>query len=113
MCGGKIQKEFNLSTNKEDAVRRCLKGYDCSYIAKEKLKHFVSKEAFNIDGLGKKVIDQFWQLKLINTPSDIFELNFDKIKTLEGWGELSVNNLRTAINGAKIFLLIGLFFQLV
>ncbi len=101
LCGGKIQKEFNLSTNKEDAVRRCLKGYDCSYIAKEKLKHIVSKEAFNIDGLGKKVIDQFWQLKLINTPSDIFELNFDKIKTLEGWGELSVNNLRTAIDGAK------------
>ena len=50
---------------KEDAVRRCTKGYDCSYIAKEKLKHIVSKEAFNIDGLGKKVIDQFWKLKLI------------------------------------------------
>ena len=113
LCGGKIQKEFNLSTNKEDAVRRCLKGYDCSYIAKEKLKHIVSKEAFNIDGLGKKVIDQFWQLKLINTPSDIFELNFDKIKTLEGWGELSVNNLRTAINGAKNISLDRFIFQLV
>ena len=40
-------------------VRRCNKGYDCSFTAKEKLKHIVSKEAFNIDGLGKKVIDQF------------------------------------------------------
>ena len=54
----KNTKEFNLST-KEDAVRRCTKGYDCTFIAKERLKHIVSKEAFNIDGLGKKVIDQF------------------------------------------------------
>ena len=74
---GKIQKEFNLSTNKEDAVRRCNKGYDCNeFIAKEKLKHIVSKEALNIEGLGKKVIDQFWTLKLIKNPSDIFELKF-------------------------------------
>ena len=52
----RIEKEFNLSTNKEDAVRRCTKGYDCSYIAKERLKHIVSKEAFSIDGLGKKLL---------------------------------------------------------
>ena len=45
LCGGKIQKEFNLSTKKEDAVRRCIRGYDCSFTAKEKLKHIVSKEA--------------------------------------------------------------------
>ena len=76
LCGSKIQKEFNLSTKKEDAVRRCTKGYDCSFIAKERLKHIVSKEAFNIDGLGKKVIDQFWKLNLIKNPSDIFELKF-------------------------------------
>ena len=101
LCGGKIQKEFNLSTNKEDAVRRCSKGYDCSYIAKEKLKHIVSKEALNIEGLGKKVIDQFWILKLIKNPSDIFVLNFDKIKKLDGWGELSVKNLENAIIKAK------------
>ena len=42
-------KEINKSTNKEDSVRRCLKGYDCDFIAKEKLKHIVSKEALNID----------------------------------------------------------------
>ena len=101
LCGGKIQKEFNLSTKKEDAVRRCNKGYNCSFTAKEKLKHIVSKEAFNIDGLGKKVIDQFWKLKLIQNPSDIFELNFDKIKKLDGWGDLSVKNLKNAINKAK------------
>ena len=101
MCGGKIQKEFNTSTKKQDAVRRCNKGYDCSFTAKEKLKHIVSKEAFNIDGLGKKVIDQFWELNLVKTPSDIFDLNFEKIKKLEGWGELSTNNLKNAIQQAK------------
>ncbi len=101
LCGSKIQKEFNLSTKKEDAVRRCNKGYDCSFIAKERLKHIVSKEAFNIDGLGKKVVDQFWKLNYIKKPSDIFELDFDKIKKLDGWGDLSVKNLKTAINQAK------------
>ncbi len=101
LCGGKIQKEFNTSTKKQDAVRRCNKGYDCSFTAKEKLKHIVSKEAFNIDGLGKKVIDQFWDLNLIKNPSDIFNLNFDKIKNLEGWGELSTKNLKIAIEQAR------------
>ena len=101
LCGSIIQKEFNLSTKKEDAVRRCTKGYDCSFIAKERLKHIVSKEAFNIDGLGKKVIDQFWKLNFIKKPSDIFELDFNKIKKLEGWGELSVKNLELAIDQAK------------
>ena len=102
LCGAKTYKEINTSTNKEDAVRRCIKGYDCNFTAKEKLKHIVSKEAFNIDGLGKKVIDQFWDLKLIKIPSDIFKLNYDKLKGLEGWGELSIKNLKNAITSAKI-----------
>ena len=101
LCGGEIHKEFNISTNKDDAVRRCIKDYDCPFIAKEKLKHIVSKEAFNIDGLGKKVIDQFWNLKLIATPSDIFKLDYKKIKNLEGWGSLSTKNLENAINLSK------------
>ena len=101
LCGSKIQKEINTNTKKEDAVRRCNRGYDCSYTAKEKLKHFVSKEAFYIDGLGKKVVDQFWDLKLIKRPSDIFKLDFNKASTLEGWGSLSINNLKTAIENAK------------
>ena len=57
-------KKNLIYLQKEDAVRRCIRGYDCSFTAKEKLKHIVSKEAFNIDGLGKKVIDQFWKLNL-------------------------------------------------
>ena len=94
LCGSLTQKEININTRKKDAVRRCTKDYDCDFIAKEKLKHFVSKEALNIDGLGKKVIDQFWDLKLIRKPADIFTINFKKIETLDGWGELSVSNLK-------------------
>ncbi|MBL6861041.1 MAG: NAD-dependent DNA ligase LigA [Candidatus Pelagibacter bacterium] len=101
LCGSKTKKELSKSTNKHDAVRRCMKGYDCKFIAKEKLKHIVSKEAFNIDGLGKKVIEQFWNLKLIKEPSDIFNLNYREIRNLEGWGELSINNLKTAIKKSQ------------
>ena len=94
LCGAETKKEFSKNTNKEDAVRRCFKGYECRFTAKEKLKHIVSKEAFNIDGLGKKVIEQFWDLNLIKEPSNIFDLNYEKIENLEGWGELSINNLK-------------------
>ena len=101
LCGADTKKEFSKSTNKQDAVRRCFKGYECKFTAKEKLKHIVSKEAFNIDGLGKKVIEQFWDLNLIKEPSDIFGLDYNKIKELEGWGELSINNLKKAINKSQ------------
>jgi len=54
-CGHETIKEFNETTKKVDAIRRCPdKGYECKHMAKEKLKHLVSKEAFNIEGLGKK-----------------------------------------------------------
>ena len=101
LCGAETKKEFSRSTKKLDAVRRCTRGYACNFTAKEKLKHFVSKEALNIDGLGKKVIEQFWNLKLIKEPSDIFNLNFKKIKNLEGWGNLSIENLKKAINKSR------------
>ena len=102
LCGAETKKEFNKSSNKQDAVRRCTKGYDCRFSAKEKLKHIVSKEAFNIDGLGKKVIEQFWDLKLIKEPSNIFELEYDKILKLEGWAKLSIDNLKKSILKSKI-----------
>ncbi len=101
LCGSSTKKEYSSNTKKEDAVRRCTKGYDCKFIAKEKLKHIVSKEAFNIDGLGKKVIEQFWDLKLIKEPSDIFNLQYNKLKKIEGWGDLSINNLRQAITKSQ------------
>jgi DNA ligase (NAD+) len=105
LCGAETKKELSKSTKKEDSIRRCKKGYDCNYIAKEKLKHLVSKEAFNIDGLGKKVIEQFWDLNLIREPADIFALDFFKIQKLEGWGPLSINNLKKAIIKSHIITL--------
>jgi len=105
-CGFETIREVNLTTKKVDVVSRCPdRGYQCQYIAKERLKHFVSKDAFNINGLGKKVVDQFWELKLIKTPSDIFNLDYKKITKLEGWGELSVNNLKDAIKRSSNILL--------
>ena len=105
LCGAETKKEFSKSTKKQDAVRRCLKGYNCKFTAKEKLKHIVSKEAFNIDGLGKKVIEQFWDLSLIKEPANIFELDYNKIKKLEGWGELSIKNLKKAITKSQFITL--------
>ena len=112
LCGADTIKEFSKSTKKHDAVRRCVKGYDCKFIAKEKLKHIVSKEAFNIDGLGKKVIDQFWDLNLIKEPSDIFGLNYKKIKKLEGWGDLSIDNLKRAITKSQTITLDRFIFSI-
>ena len=97
-CGSKTVKEFNNLTKKEDSVRRCSsEGFECEKVSIEKLKHFVSKEAFNIDGLGKKIVENFWALKLIRLPQDIFSLDFDKIEKLDGWGKLSISNLKYSI----------------
>ena len=101
-CGSKTVKDFNQITKKQDAVRRCSsEGYECEKIAIEKLKHFVSKEAFNIDGFGKKIVENFWELKLIKLPQDIFNLDYNKIEDLEGWGKLSVSNLKFSIDQKK------------
>ena len=101
-CGSKVIKDFNKISKKYDAVKRCSsEGYKCEKIAIEKIKHFVSKEAFNIEGLGKKVVEKFWNLKLINLPYDIFNLNYKKIEQLNGWGKLSSNNLKKSIENSR------------
>ena len=101
-CGSKTVKEFNAVTKKIDAVRRCSsEGYYCDKISIEKLKHFVSKDAFNIDGFGKKIVEAFWKIKLIKYPQDIFKLDYNQIEKLEGWGKLSVDNLKYSINEKK------------
>ena len=101
-CGSDTIKEFNRITKKFDAVRRCTnEGFDCEKIAIEKIKHFISKEAMNIDGLGKKVVENFWDLELIRFPQDIYNLDYDKILNLEGWGNLSVSNLKYSIDKSK------------
>ena len=101
-CGSRTIKEYNIITKKNDAVRRCAsEGYECEKISIEKLKHFVSKEGLNIDGFGKKIVENFYKKKLIKLPHDIFKLDFKKIEMLEGWGSLSVENLKYAINEKK------------
>ena len=101
-CGSKTIKDFNFTTKKEDAVRRCSsEGYECEKMSIEKIKHFVSKEAFNIDGFGKKIVENFWNLNLIKLPPDIFKLDFKKIESLDGWGKQSVANLKYSINLRK------------
>ena len=101
-CGSNTEKEFNQSTKKFDAVRRCTnEGYYCDKIAIEKIKHFISKEAMNIDGLGKRVVEKFWDLNIIRLPQDIFKLDYEKISNLDGWGSLSASNLRYSIEQSK------------
>ena len=112
-CGSKIIKEFNELTKKFDAVQRCsAEGYDCDKISIEKLKHFISKDALNIDGLGKKVIEKFWKLGFVKFPQDIFNVDYEKIKKLEGWGSLSVSNLKYSIEKSKNISLDKLIFSL-
>ena len=101
-CGSKTIKEFNSITKKEDAVRRCSsEGFECEKVSIEKIKHFVSKEALNIDGFGKKIVEKFWDLKFIRLPQDIFKLNYNKIEDLDGWGKQSVLNLKYSVDQKK------------
>ncbi len=101
-CGLKVEKEFNKQTKKFDAVKRCSsEGFTCEKMAIEKIKHFVSKDALNVDGLGKKVVEKFWEKKFIRYPQDIFRLNYNKIESLDGWGNQSVLNLKYSINKSK------------
>ncbi len=89
----------------DDVVRRCTGGLICDAQAVERLKHFVSRLAFDIEGLGSKIIELFWEKEILKTPADIFRLK-DKnddgeieppLQTWEGWGEKSVANLFDAI----------------
>ena len=87
-----------------DAVRRCSGGMACPKQAIERLKHFASRLAFDIDGLGDKIIESFWEEGLIRNPADIFALeaknknSLTPIRAREGWGTLSEKNLFKSIN---------------
>ena len=83
----------------DEVVPRCSGELACPYQQVERLKHFVSRDAFDIDGLGTKTIEAFWQDGLLKTPADIFRLPERKaaIAKREGWGELSARNLVKAI----------------
>ena len=86
-----------------EAARRCTGGLICPAQAVERLKHFVSRNAFDIEGLGDKIIRAFWEEERIKTPTDIFRLerHAEELKTREGWGALSVRNLLKAIEDRR------------
>jgi DNA ligase (NAD+) len=97
VCGSHAPREEG------EAVRRCVGGLTCPAQAVERLRHFVSRDAFDIEGLGEKVIEEFWQEGFIRAPADIFTLEnrakAGEVKILgrAGWKEKSVGNLFDAI----------------
>ncbi len=100
-CGSKAVREEG------EVAKRCTGGLICPAQAKERLKHFVSRLAFDIEGLGEKIIEEFWEKDLIRSPADIFRLE-KKNKSLEppleeweGWGEKSAENLFRSIESRK------------
>jgi len=103
VCGSHAVREADAS-GKLDKARRCTGGLICSAQAVERLRHFVSRDAFDIEGLGEKQIEAFYQDGVITRPQDIFALeaydaaSLKKLKDREGWGPTSVRNLFAAIN---------------
>ncbi len=85
------------------AVRRCTGGLICAAQAVERLKHFVSRNAFDIDGLGDKRIEELWQEGWLKTPADIFRLRNREaeLEEREGWGKQSVAKLTKAIEARR------------
>lgn len=103
-CGSHAVREINEKTGKMDVVRRCTGGLICPAQRVERLKHFVSRNAFDIEGMGDKVIQEFYDDGLIQSPQDIFSLqsrderSLKKLKDREGWGGTSASNLFAAID---------------
>lgn len=101
VCGSDAVREEG------EAVRRCTGGLICDAQIVERLIHFVSRDAFDIDGLGEKQIRAFWEEELIREPAEIFTLetrdkqSLTRLKNKEGWGEKSAQNLFDAIAQAR------------
>ncbi|MBX5157782.1 NAD-dependent DNA ligase LigA [Rhizobium sp. NZLR5] len=108
VCGSHAVREVNEKTGKMDSVRRCTGGFICRAQATEHLKHFVSRNAFDIEGLGSKQIDFFFENEdpslQIRTAPQIFTLeerqlqSLTKLENIDGFGKVSVGKLYTAIN---------------
>lgn len=103
---------YSLAIREEGEVaRRCTGGLICGAQAVERLKHFVSRLAFDIEGMGTKIIEEFWNEGLIKTPGDIFRLEKNDKKSLtplrarEGWGDLSAKNLFESIEKRRTIVL--------
>ncbi|MDF1751118.1 MAG: NAD-dependent DNA ligase LigA, partial [Alphaproteobacteria bacterium] len=97
VCNSEVEREAG------EVVYRCTGGLICDAQAVERLKHFVSRDAFDIEGLGTKSIEEFWGEGLIKEPADIFKLSThrDTILGREGWKEKSVTNLLGAIESRR------------
>jgi DNA ligase (NAD+) len=101
-----------------DAVRRCSGGVICAAQAVERLKHFVSRGAFDIEGLGAKQVEQFYSDGWVKTPADIFTLRarfgegMQQLKNRDGWGAKSANKLFDAIDAKRKIPLAKLIFSL-
>lgn len=106
-CGSHAVREVNAKTGKLDAVRRCTGGLVCPAQAVERLKHFVSRGAFDIEGLGEKQIKALYDWGYATRPADIFTLerrnkqHLQPLQAREGWGKLSVDNLFRAIESRR------------
>ena len=103
-CGSEAVRDRNEKTGKVDAVTRCTGGMICPAQAIERLKHFVSRNAYDIEGLGARQVEVFYEEGRIMNVADIFTLeerdkrNLKPLKAKDGFGETSVRNLFNAIN---------------
>ena len=97
-----------------EAARRCIAGLACKDQAIERLKHFVSRNAFDIDGLGEKQIQLFWDGGFISSPVDIFRLQNRRadLEKKDGLGQRSVDNIITAIEKSRVIKLERLIYGL-
>ncbi len=111
-------REIDPKTEKTDSVRRCTNSLACPAQAMERLKHFVARNAFDIDGLGDKQIEEFFSDGLVMSPADIFTLekrdarSQKKLADREGFGATSVRNLFAAIDARRTITLHRLIFAL-
>jgi DNA ligase (NAD+) len=107
VCGSHAVREINPKTGESEAARRCTGGLICARQATERLRHFASRDAFDIEGLGEKTVEEFFADEMLHEPADIFRLQKrytegpQAIKGREGWGELSAENLFRAIDARR------------
>ncbi len=100
-CGSHVARE--LEPGEEGVIARCTGGLNCPAQAMERLRHFVSRRAMDIEGLGEKQIEDFHELGWVKAPADIFRLreHRDELATREGYGEKSVTNLLASIEARR------------
>lgn len=102
-CGSPAERAVDPKSLRQDVVRRCTGGFICPAQAQERLKHFVSRNAFDIEGLGEKQIEVFYAEGWVKTPAEIFTLQakdserLTSLKNMDGWGEKSATKLWDAI----------------